>query len=351
MYSLGKKRSKKKTAMLVVAGVLLALLLFSGWFIRNTYTNNLKPVSQDVTQVVVTIEPGSSVHDVAVLLEQKGLIRNGWAFEWYVRSQNVREKLQAGSFSVSPSMSVQEIIKTIIEGKVATDLFTILPAKRLDQIQVAFNDAFTKSGFTIEKIASAFDPSLYAGHPALTDKPASASLEGYLYPETFQRTATTTPDTIIRASLDEMAKALSPEVRSGMAKQGLTIHEGVILASIVEKEVSNVEDKAKVAQVFLTRLKQGMMLGSDVTAYYGAEVAGLERSVFTDTPYNTRLRTGLPPGPISNVSRSSLQAVASPANTNYLYFVAGDDGITYFSKTLKEHEALTEAHCKELCKE
>ncbi len=351
MYSVNRKRSKKKTAILISLVLAALLLLFSGWYVRNMYNTNLQPVSSDTKQVVITIEPGSSVHDVAVLLEEKGLIRKGWAFEWYVRSRNVREKLQAGSFAISPSMSVEEIIETIIEGKVATDLFTILPAKRLDQLQDAFNEAFTKSGFTTAQIASAFDSSLYAGHPALTDKPASASLEGYLYPETFQRTTTTAPDTIIRASLDEMAKALSPEVRSGIAKQGLTVHEGVILASIVEKEVSNVEDKSKVAQVFLTRLKQGMMLGSDVTAYYGAEVTGLERSVFTDTPYNTRLRTGLPPGPISNVSRSSLQAVANPATTSYLYFVAGDDGITYFSKTLKEHEALTEAHCKELCKE
>ena len=92
-----------------------------------------------------------------------------------------------------------------------------------------------------------------------------------------------------------------------------------------------------------------MLLGSDVTAYYGATISGLPRAVSTDTPYNTRLYAGLPPGPISNFSASSLDAIANPSNTDYLYFVAGDDGVTYFSHTLEEHEALTQAHCKVLC--
>ena len=94
-----------------------------------------------------------------------------------------------------------------------------------------------------------------------------------------------------------------------------------------------------------------MVLGSDVTAYYGADNAHLAHSVLTDTAYNTRIHAGLPPGPISNVSVSSLKAVAFPASTNYLYFVAGDDGITYFSNTLQEHDAAALAHCKKLCQE
>jgi len=91
------------------------------------------------------------------------------------------------------------------------------------------------------------------------------------------------------------------------------------------------------------------MLGSDVTAFYGAFIDGEEPSVFHDSPYNTRLYEGFPPGPISNVSEVSLQAVANPSKTDYLYFVAGDDGKTYFSRTNEEHEALTEQHCKTLC--
>lgn len=334
----------------MVAVVFVLATVFSAWYIRNSYQSNLLPVSSNTAQVIVTIEPGSSVHDVAVLLEQKSLIRKSWALEWYIRSKNIREDLQAGSYAFSQSMSVQEIVSIITEGKVATDLLTILPAKRLDQLQQSFNEAFSNFGFSAEQVAAALQADAYVAHPALTDKPKSASLEGYLYPESFQRTATTSPSTIVTAALNEMAEALSPEVRAGIVKQGLTIHEGVTLASIIENEVSRESgDRPKVAQVFLKRLKMGMKLQSDPTAFYGAEVAGQPKSLTYDSPYNTYLIDALPPGPISNVSTTSLQAVAEPASTDFLYFVAGDDGTTHFSKTLAEHEALTRQYCTQLC--
>ena len=349
MYKV-KKRSKK-TILLVVSLLVLTAAILATIFIRTTYQNNLKPVSADTQSVIITVAPGSSVAAVARVLEQRGLIRSANAFEWYVRTRNVRDKLQAGSYAITPADGIEKIVALIINGKVATDLFTILPAQRLDQIQASFVASFAQFGVGKDVVNKAFDPAQYATHPALTDKPAGASLEGYLYPESFQRTATTSPQVIINSSLDQMALALTPDVRAGIAKQGLTVHEGVIIASIVEKEVTNETDKKKAAQVFLKRYRQSMQLGSDVTAYYGAEVAGLERSVFTDTPYNTRLYKGLPPGPISNVTSSSLNAVANPATTDYLYFVSGDDGVTYFSNTLKEHEAATAQHCKKLCLE
>ena len=108
-------------------------------------------------------------------------------------------------------------------------------------------------------------------------------------------------------------------------------------------------DQAQAAQVFLTRLKMGMMLGSDVTAYYGSVAAGKSPSLTYDSPYNTLKYVGLPPSPISNVTTGSLQTVAYPATTKWLYFVAGDDGTTHFSTNLKDHEALTEKYCKKLC--
>jgi UPF0755 protein len=263
-----------------------------------------------------------------------------------VRNHDARDRLQAGTYSLRPNQGVIEIVTILTHGKVATDKVTILPGQRLEQIKEAL---INNAGFSAAGVDAALDPSLYADSPALADKPRTASLEGYLYPETFQKTADTKPGTIIEASLNEMQKHLTPEIRSAIARQGLTVHEGVILASIIEQEVSNPQDKPVVAQIFLRRLREGMQLGSDVTAFYGAIAAGQAASVNYDSPYNTRLHTGLPPGPISNVSASSLAAVAQPAGTDYLYFVAGDDGVTYFSHTLAEHEALTAQHCKKLC--
>ncbi len=345
MYSL-KNRSNGRRYFVIGAFLCLVVVLVIGaTYVRRTYYDGIKPVSNSQNVSIVTIRSGSSVNEVALLLQQRGLIKSAWAFEWYVRSKNVRDKLQAGSFAFRPSMSVAQMVYAMMNGKVATDLFTILPAQRIDQIQAAF----VKAGFSVPIVEKAFTPAQYSGHPALTDKPKEASLEGYLYPESFEKIATTSPETIIRESLDEMAKALSPEVRAGLARQGLTVHQGVTLASIVEKEVSNTADRSKVAQVLLKRYKSGMMLGSDVTAYYGADETGLDHSVNSDTPYNTRLHVGLPIGPIGNVSKSSLEAVANPADTDFLYFVAGDDGLTYFSRTLEEHNANVAAHCQKLC--
>ncbi len=340
-----KSRRWKRIWRIVLIVVVLTTL--SGVLgLRHLYNQNLKPLNASQRVVQVTVPSGATVADIAQSLQDKGVIRAAWAFEWYVRTNSLRERLQAGTYGLRPSQSVSEVASILTNGAVETDLVTILPGQRLDQIRsMLINNA----GFSEEAVDDALDPSLYRNHPALADKPIKASLEGYLYPDSYQRTSTTTPETIIRASLDEMQKRLTPSLRAAIVRQGLTIHEGVILASIIEQEVGNVADKPTVAQVFLSRLRQNMLLGSDVTVFYGAILAGQTPTVTYKSAYNTHIHGGLPPGPISNVSESSLQAIAKPAQTDYLFFVAGDDGVTYFSHTNEEHEALTEQHCKTLC--
>lgn len=242
-------------------------------------------------------------------------------------------------------MSVDQIVGLLVNGSVKSDLLTILPGQRLDQIR----ETMINAGFTPEAVDRALDPAAYAGHPALADKPTTASLEGFLYPDSYQKDDATEPSVIVSEALNEMAEHLTPQLRADFASRGLSVYQGVTLASTVEKEVSDQDERAQAAQVFLKRLQADMMLGSDVTAFYGAIIAGREPSVDYDSAYNTRIRKGLPIGPISNVSERSLQAVAKPAGTDWLYFVSGDNGITYFSKTLREHEALTEEHCRKLC--
>lgn len=339
------KRTKRGRIFLVFCIIFVLLIGSAIIVIRKVYDHSLAPISASEQNVIVTVETGATAQEIAQLLEQKGLIRAPWAFEWYVRVNNLRDKLQAGTYSLRPSQSIAQIATTLTHGKVATDLFTILPAQRLGQIR----ESFIESGFTAAEVDAALDPARYIDHPALVDKPAVASLEGYLYPDSFQKTAETKPETIVRQSLDLMQKHLTPDVRAGMVKQGLTVHQGVIIASIVEQEVGKASDRPIVAQVFLRRVKEGMPLGSDVTAFYGAIIAGKTPSVVYDSPYNTRIYKGFTPGPISNVSDVSLRAVAFPANTDYLYFVAGDDGVTHFSHTVQEHEALTRQYCKKLC--
>lgn len=342
-YRKHKKRWGQGLVLLLVVGAIIAI----GGVItsRRFYTQNLKGVSTNEQTKTVVVPQGFTLKQTANLLKQEGVIRNSLVFEQYVRNKNAADKIKAGTYELSPSQSVSEIVAILTEGLVQTNLVTILPGQTLAGIK----SALTNAGFDPAAVDIALNPDLYKGNPALVDKPAGASLEGYLYPESFQKTADTTPKEIVTSALKEMEKRLTPEFRSSVAKQGLSVYQAISLASIIEKEVSVPSDRAQVAQVFLKRISMGKNLESDVTAFYGASLAGQPRSVLYDSPYNTYLHGGVTPGPISNVSQSSLTAVANPATTDWLYFVAGDDGKTYFSRTLAEHEALSAQYCIKGC--
>ncbi len=325
---------------LVAVGAIVGAVLW------HNYQSGLQPVGGSGT-VSVTIASGDSVSVIATELKEAGLIRSTKAFECYARLHKASQYLQAGTYNFSPSESVPQIIAKLTHGKVATRLVTILPGQRLDQIRQSLID----QGFSSADVDAALEPTQYASSAIFAGKPSGANLEGYLYPDSFQKTAGTSAKTIIQQSLAEFAEHLTPDITNGFTQQGLTTYQGVIIASIVEKEVTKPADRAQAAQVFLKRFRSGIALGSDVTAYYGSTLAGQGKDVTYDTPYNTRLHTGLPPTPISNVDTSALTAVAHPASTDWLFFVSGDDGTTYFSKTVEEHEALTAKYCHKLCQE
>lgn len=346
MYKADTKHRKPWIKRVVIAvGTLCLVLVVATLVVWQFYEINLKPAKASAPAQTITIASGATPSQIANQLHNAGLIRNAWAFEAYIRHVSAQEDLQAGTYSLSASQSVQDIVSQLTHGKVSTELVTILPGQRLDQIkQSLLNDGFSEADVT-----AALQPAQYEGSAALVDKPAGNSLEGYLYPDSFQRTNATTASAIIQESINEMQQHLTPDIRAAFAKEGLSTYQGIILASIVGQEVSNQSDRAQAAQVFLKRISVGMPLGSDVTAMYGSRLAGQGTSLSYDTPYNTLIHTGFPPTPISNVSDSSLQAVAHPANTDWLYFVAGDDGVTHFSNTLEEHQAATAQYCHKLC--
>lgn len=313
--------------------------------LRVWYSANLRPVSSSSEIHYFTVEKGAGARDISVKLKREGLIRSPRAFETYVRSNELRDKLQAGTFALSPSMSVQQIVNKIVDGEVAKNLLTILPGKRLDQIK----EAFSKAGYSQSQIDEAFSRATYADHPLIANLPPGASLEGFLYPDSFQKLSDTLASTIVRQSLDEMQSYLKSDIVAGFSAQGLNIYQGMTLASIVYMETDDPNYQSTVAQVFLARLKKNMMLQSDTTYSYAADIAGQPRSVNFDSPYNTYLHKGLPPGPIANFTSSALAAVAYPATTDYLYFVSGDDHKTHFSRTAEEHQSLVDQYCKKKC--
>jgi UPF0755 protein len=326
-------------------GLILILLIALTLYIRHIYYQNLSPPSTSQTSQIVTVPNGASVDQIADLLHKDNLIQSPWSFEWYVRAAGLGDSLEAGTYALNPAQDVQGVVGTLTSGKVATKLVTILPGKRLDQISATL----INNGFNPAAVAAAMEPAQYAGLPALAIKPPGVSLEGLLYPDSFEKTAATDPSVIIRESLVEMGEKLTPPLQTTFAHEGLSTYQGLVLASIVQQEVSSPSDQAQVAQVFLKRLSLGMPLGSDVTALYGAIEANQPPSLSYASPYNTLLHTGLPPTPISTVSQASLNAVANPAPTDWLYFVAGDNGTTYFSQTLQQQQANVAAYCHNLC--
>ncbi len=324
-----QKRRWPKRIILVSVGLIL-IGLAATTVVRHTYFASLKPVQSDSEVVqLVTIARGATVDEIGKQLHASGLIRSPWAFKLYVGSKNVRDALQAGTYSFSPSQSVAQIVTLLSHGKVATDLVTIVPGQRLEQIRTTL----INYGFKETEVEAALDARVYADNPALVDKPAGASLEGYIYPESYQKDGNTLPQEIIERALEEMDKRLTPELRQAFAAQGLSPYQAIILASVVEREVARPDERAQVAQVFLKRIRSDIPLQSDAIRKY----------------FDSYGKLGLPPEPLGNVTIGTLQAVAHPANTNWLYFVTGDDGVTHFSATLDEHNANVSKYCHTGC--
>jgi UPF0755 protein len=335
-----KKRSLKRI-LLLLGGSFLVFILISLLSAYAWYRQQLKPLTRDDVYHVVTVESGSSTAEIASQLANKKIIRNARAFQFYVSRHN--PLLQAGSYRLSSKLSVPDIAQTLASGKVTSVDVLIPPGIRLDQVE----DRLKKAGFSEPEIQQAFEAA--KKHPFLEGLSDTATLEGYLFPETYKVGPESTATQLVNLMLDTFQKRITPEIQNGIKAQGLNVHQAIILASIVQKEVSDKETQRTVAQVFLTRYKQGMALGSDVTFIYAAAITGQPATPALDSPYNTRKYAGLPPGPISNFNLAALEAVANPSSTDYLYFVAGDDGKTYFSHSEAEHEALTRQHCIKLC--
>jgi UPF0755 protein len=315
-----------------LAVIVAAPLLLAGALYMN-YRFGLAPVASSGTAKAFTVSAGENAPTIAQHLVDAGLLRSRTAFVTYVNFHGLRPRLKAGQYSIAPTLSGDQIADLLAGGHTLTKRLVVPEGYTLAKIEdLAAADGIPKASFKAA-LAAPHSQSFLSG------KPSSVDLEGYLFPDSYDLGSSTTATTLVNAMLDTFGKRVGPEYAQAFAAQGLTLHQGLTLASIVEREVSNAGDRPVVAQVFLKRLKIGMMLGSDVTAQYASDLAGVPFNVDIDSPYNTRRVAGLPPGPICSPGLSSLDAVAHPAATDYLYFLAGKDGKTHFAKTYQEHQA------------
>ncbi|MEJ5357704.1 MAG: endolytic transglycosylase MltG [Desulfobacterales bacterium] len=279
------------------------------------------------------VEPGEPLVDIARRLEARGLIRSELGFRLLARLEGAERRLQAGEYAFSPSLSPREILGRLLRGQVRLYRLTVPEGLTLSQIAVIVEKTGLAAAAEFEGLAR--DPALakQLGIPA-------ESVEGYLFPETYFFPRGAGARAILEAMVARFRAAYPPEWDEQASRLGLSRHEVVTLASIIEKETADPAERPLIAAVFHNRLKRGMRLETDPTVIYGIrDFDGnlTRRHLETPTPYNTYIIRGLPPGPIANPGKASLQAALFPPESPFLYFVSRNDGTHHFSTTYEEH--------------
>ena len=383
------KTGKKKNIGKIIAIIFATLILFGGagfgaaffW-----YTNAIKAVAEvdclfntaesEAASTEVDnneackfkkfeVKDNDTVTAISTNLKNAGLIRSDLAFKIYVKLNN--SNLKYGIYDFRQVMSTEEIVKKLVEGAPADNVFniTILPGETIADIKKKLKDV----GYSEDDINEAFVKQynnkvlrgLYDANGNLTTvaQPRMVHLEGYIFGDTYQFYNDEALEKVISTMIDALGDVVtSKNLEARFKDQGLTLREGIILASIVQKEAKT-EDMNGVAQVFLNRIRIGMSLGSDVTATYAADLDDPERKVLVsnadvlahDSLYNTRIHRGLTPGPISNPGVRALEAVATgdSSKRSMYYFLTGDDGKMYYSSSEEGHNQNIRDHCRTLC--
>lgn len=323
----------KKFAIVIIvsaiAGVTGTALVYAAY----SYMLNKTPGA--VVTKIIEIPPGSTAGEIGDLLEAEGVITDGWAFVAYVRLNKLEGDLKAGRYELSSEMTVPEVAGRIAAGEVALAKFTVPEGYRLTEIADAAEAAGLCSAEDFLAACDAVDPKGRV--------PEDASLEGYLFPDTYLFDSGATAEEVVAVMLDRFFEVITDEDIGRIEAGGRTLHEVVILASLVEREALVDDERPLVAAVFANRLEKGMTLGSCATVIYALGYVPERitiQDLKIDSPYNTYINPGLPPGPICSPGEASLRAAIEPADVDYLYFVSNGDGTHTFTTTYGEHERL-----------
>ncbi|MCR8644077.1 endolytic transglycosylase MltG [Paenibacillus sp. N1-5-1-14] len=345
-----KKKPKRTAVRVLLVIVILLLLTGAGAFI---YVNQqLKPMPSQDKEVRVKIEQGMGARKIASLLEQNGLIRNDAVFMGYLKWNNEGSQFKAGEYAMNPGMTFDEIIDKLNKGLIVKeDMIRLTIPEGYTILQI-----FDKLKGMAEFDADAFlkqveDPkglgltSEVAQQIPNNDKLRHV-LEGYLFPETYEfKKGSTEKDLIVRMTqeLDNKLKELPAGWEDQLKKLGVTFHEMMTIASLVEREVAVDKERGLVAGVIYNRINKKMPLQIDATIQYLFDKPK-ERLFLKDlkveSPYNTYLNAGLPPGPIGAPSLDSIRAALYPEASKYLFYVTKKDGSKehLFAETFEEHQ-------------
>lgn len=313
-----------KSALLVATLLAVCCLSLLGyWFI---------PIAPP-DPVLIEIESGTSLSQVARQLEQKGVVRSANALKLLARLRNQGSAIHAGRYRFADPADPAEILARLVSGDVEQVSLTIPEGFNLLQIADRIDQEHLGDGKEFLRLCS--DPQFIASLVIKAD-----TLEGYLFPETYRFTPGTSERDLVRMMVQHQLARIDTKLLNDAKKLGLDRHQLLTLASIIEKETGQTAEMPIISSVFHNRLRKRIPLQTDPTVIYGIENfdGNLTRKhLRTATPYNTYIIRGLPPGPIASPGLSALQAAAHPADTKYLYFVSKGDGHHEFSTTLQDH--------------
>lgn len=309
-----------------------------------------RPCSEDSTPLTFIVERGETAATIASRLEQLGLIKDSELFRLYLRAHGLDARLEAGEYKLRADMTMEEIAEALQLGRPGEVIITIPEGWRMEQVAEMLSEETGISGEQFLAIAREFDYDFL---------PEGATLEGFLFPDTYRLRVDASALELVELMLSTFEERFTPEMREEARRRGMTVYEVVTLASIVEREAVIPEERPIIASVYLNRLKAGMRLEADPTVQYALgyqEETGqwwkrpmkLEEYASIDSPYNTYIYYGLPPGPICSPGLDSLRAVVYPAETEYLFFCSKGDGSHAFARTFEEHIRNQEKYRRQL---
>jgi UPF0755 protein len=300
------------------------------------------PAQDQPPSKIVVIPDGATFQQVASLLERERLIKSRSAFVLFGRSQSADRKIHAGEYELNAGMLPAEILAKLLNGQVILHPITI--PEGLTMVQIA--DLIGQHGVAdrAEFFRLTQDRAFIA---SLGIK--AASLEGYLYPDTYKFPRSVKPREVIVAMVEHLKGVLGPDLRARAQELNMTEHEVLTLASVIEKETGAGGERPEISAVFHNRLKKHIPLQSDPTVIYGLPNFDgniHKKDLSSPSPYNTYRVPGLPPGPIANPGLQAIKAALYPASSRALYFVSRNDGTHQFSATLTEHNEAVEKYQK-----
>jgi UPF0755 protein len=322
---LGKK---KQTLLLGTALMLLLIFLLTAAWVHHA----LQPLDNKGENQTFEVKEGTTLNQVAVDLEKAGIIPSSTVFRLSGRLKGYDQRIKTGEYQLNSGMAPLNILEILEKGRTITHSITIPEGFKLSQIA----DLLEEKGLTHK---TSFMEQVEDGSLVESLGFKGDTLEGYLYPDTYRFRRNEKAGKIIGVMVKRFRDIVTP-LEAQIKDSGMTLDQVITLASIVEKETGQPEERPMIARVFLNRLGRNMRLESDPTVIYGIRNFDgnlTRKDLKTKTPYNTYVINGLPPGPISNPGLAAIKAVLNPADGNYYYFVSKNNGTHYFSETLREH--------------